>query len=544
MCQLIMPAPTDITDTGPPPPVRQQRMRLSAIDRLIRGTGLFRWQLRGGGRGSLRASLQDPWRGDLVNGRDILANRLDPASDAAYFQSFEWIRDLRVEGGSDARARARDLIANWVADNQRWQLPDWRPDIMGRRLAVLALNYGWYGHSAPEQFQIQLFAALDMQLNCLTTDWRRMPSLEDQIGALRGLALAETAFGISEDRFTALMDLILPKLDSVILADGGHISRMPDRHVTLMRQLVELRIAASAAGGESSRLGDMITRMGAIIRLWRHGDGRISHFNGGGGISAEHVEETLLRAGVRGKPLQQAPYTGFLRIGSGRTLVIMDAGEPAPARDGREATGLGTLGFEMSVGPTQLIVNPGQMMTDPTMRRIMSSTAAHSTLGLDNQNSSSPQNGRIASISGVEVGEADGGILAVATHDGFEASHGLLHHRKLYLRTGGANLRGSDILEYTGAPGEIPQLALIRFHLHPRVTAAMLANGSVLMKVRGSKTGWTMRASGAKPEIDNSVYFEDGVRQASQQIILKAVMADIRTIGSHEVKWAFTRGTS
>lgn len=539
-----MPAPTDITDTGPPPPVRQQRMRLSAIDRLIRGTGLFRWQLRGGGRGSLRASLQDPWRGDLVNGRDILANRLDPASDAAYFQSFEWIRDLRVEGGSDARARARDLIANWVADNQRWQLPDWRPDIMGRRLAVLALNYGWYGHSAPEQFQIQLFAALDMQLNCLTTDWRRMPSLEDQIGALRGLALAETAFGISEDRFTALMDLILPKLDSVILADGGHISRMPDRHVTLMRQLVELRIAASAAGGESSRLGDMITRMGAIIRLWRHGDGRISHFNGGGGISAEHVEETLLRAGVRGKPLQQAPYTGFLRIGSGRTLVIMDAGEPAPARDGREATGLGTLGFEMSVGPTQLIVNPGQMMTDPTMRRIMSSTAAHSTLGLDNQNSSSPQNGRIASISGVEVGEADGGILAVATHDGFEASHGLLHHRKLYLRTGGANLRGSDILEYTGAPGEIPQLALIRFHLHPRVTAAMLANGSVLMKVRGSKTGWTMRASGAKPEIDNSVYFEDGVRQASQQIILKAVMADIRTIGSHEVKWAFTRGTS
>ena len=539
-----MPAPTDITDTGPPSPVRQQRMRLSAIDRLIRGTGLFRWQLRGGTRGSLRASLQDPWRGDLVNGRDILANRLDPASDAAYFQSFDWIRDLRVEGGSDARARARDLITNWVADNQRWQLPDWRPDIMGRRLAVLALNYGWYGHSAPEQFQSQLSAALDMQLNCLATDWRRMPSLEDQIGALRGLALAETAFGISDDRFTALMDMILPKLDSVILADGGHISRMPDRHVTLMRQLVELRIAASAAGGESGRLGDMIARMGAIIRLWRHGDGRLTHFNGGGGISAEHVEEALLRAGVRGKPLQQAPYTGFLRIGSGRTLVIMDAGEPAPARDGREATGLGTLGFEMSVGPTQLIVNPGQMMTDPTMRRIMSSTAAHSTLGLDNQNSSSPQNGRIASISGVEVGEADGGILAVATHDGFEASHGLLHHRKLYLRTGGANLRGSDILEYTGAPGEIPQLALIRFHLHPRVTAAMLANGSVLMKVRGSKTGWTMKATGAKPEIDNSVYFEDGVRQASQQIILKAVMADIRTIGSHEVKWAFTRGIS
>lgn len=537
-----MPAKTDITESGLASSAHPQRMRLSAIDRVIRGTGLFRWQLRGKLRGLMRASLQDPWRGDLTNGRDILSHRLDPLGDAAYFQSFEWIRDLRVEGGSDARARARDLIAGWVDSNQRWQLPDWRPDIMGRRLAVLALNYGWYGHSAPEQFQDNLSAALDMQLNCLATDWRRMRSAEDQISALRGLALAEVAFGISQEKFAALLDLIIPKLDSVILADGGHISRMPDRNLTLMRQLVELRIAASAAGVDSTLLGDMITRMGALIRMWRHGDGRLAHFNGGGGINAAHVEETLLRAGVRGKPLQQAPYSGFLRIGSGRTLVIMDAGEPAAIRDGQDVTGLGTLGFEMSVGQTQLIVNPGQMMTDPTMRRIMASTAAHSTLGLDNQNSSSPRTGRMASISGVEVGEADGGILAVATHDGFDASHGLLHHRKLYLKTGGANLRGADILEYTGAPGEIPQLALIRFHLHPRVTAAMLANGSVLMKIRGSKTGWTMKASGAVPEIDNSVYFEDGVRQACQQIILKAVITDIRTIGTHEVRWAFTRG--
>ena len=537
-----MPAPSDITDQKTASPISRDRMRLSALDRLIRGTGLFGWQLRGGNRGALRASLQDPWRGNLDNGRDILTERLDPTRDPAYFQSFEWVRDLRVEGSSEARSRARDLITGWVDANQRWKLPGWRPDIMGRRLAVLALNYGWYGNSAPESFQDMLSASLDIQLNCLANDWRRMRAADDQIGALRGLALAETTFGVSKEKFTALLEILASKLDTVVVPDGGHASRMPDQHVTLMRQLVELRITAAATGVDSTRLGEMITRMGAVTRMWRHGDGRLAHFNGGGGVPAEHVEETLLRSGVRGKPLQQAPYTGFLRIGSGRTIVIMDAGEPAVIKNGRGVTGLGTLGFELSVGPTQLIVNPGQMMTDPTMRRIMASTAAHSTLGLDNQNSSSPQTGRIASISGVEVGEADGGILAVATHDGYDASHGLLHHRKLYLKTGGSNLRGSDILEYSGAPGEIPHLALIRFHLHPRVSAAMLPSGSVLMKIRGSKTGWTLKAAGATTELDNSVYFEDGVRQASQQIILKAVISDIRTIGTHEVRWAFTRG--
>ena len=139
-------------------------MRLSALDRLIRSTALFGWQLRGGNRGALRASLQDPWRGNLENGRDILTDRLDPTRDPAYFQSFEWVRDLRVEGSSEARSRARDLITSWVSVNQRWKLPSWRPDIMGRRLAVLALNYGWYGNSAPESFQDMLSAALDLSL--------------------------------------------------------------------------------------------------------------------------------------------------------------------------------------------------------------------------------------------------------------------------------------------------------------------------------------------------------------------------------------------
>lgn len=532
---------------------RATRMRLSGIEKLYRQSGLFGWQLRGRGRETLRPGLQDPWRGDAGTGADILAFRIDPAHDRETFAGFGWLRDLRAEGSIEARARVRDLISDWITGNQAWRLPDWRPDLMGQRLAILAMNYGWYGDSADESFQARLAHNVEMQIRCLAMDWRRMGSADGQIGALRGIALAEAALGSDAARIEALQDMLTGKLAGAIHPDGGHVSRMPDRHIALMRQLVEFRMATSLAGVDGAAVSDAITRMGGVARMWRHGDGRIAHFNGGGGISAEVAEETMLRAGVRGKAVQQAPYSGFLRLGSGRTVIIMDAGDPAPASPGANAgdggnhgdvvRGFGTLGFEMSVGPTQLVVNSGQMMPDPTLRRVMCSTAAHSTLGLDNQNSSSPREDRYASIAGVEVGEAPGGILAIGSHDGFERSHGILHHRKLYLKTGGSNLRGSDLLEYTGAPGEIPNLAIIRFHLHPKVTAASLANGSVLMKIRGSRTGWTFKADGAVTEIDNSVYFEDGVRQASQQIILKSVISDIRTTGAHEIRWAFSRST-
>ena len=147
----------------------------------------------------------------------------------------------------------------------------------------------------------------------------------------------------------------------------------------------------------------------------------------------------------------------------------------------------------------------------------------------------------MANISGVEVGPAEGGLLAVASHDGYEASHGILHHRQIYLATGGANLRGSDRLEYTGAPGEIPRQAIIRFHLHPKVSAAMLGNGQVLMKIRGNRAGWIFKAANTTVSLDNSVFFDAGIRQSCQQIVLRTPISIIRTIGSNEVKWAFLR---
>ena len=518
-------------------------MRLSAVERLFRQSGLFRWQIRGAPRGLMRAGLQDPWRGDAQAGERLAAGQAVPDRDDAASAEFNWLCDLRAEGGDMARVKARELITRWISENQNWQLPGWRPDVMGQRLARLALNFGWYGISADETFQQMLAASVEMQIRCLAIDWRRMRGLDDQIGALRGLVLAEAAMGADPARLDALVDILIPKLSAVTLPDGGHVSRMPDRHILLLRQLVEIRMATSLAGADGAALATTIERMGALVRMWRHGDGRIAHFNGAGRVPIGMIDETLSRSATRSKTMQQAPYSGFLRIGSGRTVVIMDAGEPVNTVDGT-VTGLGTLGFEMSVGPTQLVVNSGQMIADPTLRRVMCSTAAHSTVGLDNQNSSRLQDGRVATVSGVEVGEAQAGLLAVASHDGFERSHGILHHRKLYLRTGGANLRGADMLEYTGAPGEIPNLAYVRFHLHPRVTAAPLPNGTVLMKIRGSRMGWTFKAIGGTVEVDNSVYFEDGVRQASQQIIIKAMVSDIRTTGSHEIKWAFTRGTS
>ena len=277
--------------------------------------------------------------------------------------------------------------------------------------------------------------------------------------------------------------------------------------------------------------------MAALCRMWRHADGQFARFNGAGLMANDVIEETLARAEQRSKVLQLAPDSGFVRLSSARSTLIMDTGTP---ETDAAVTGFGTLAFEFAVGQHLLVVNPGQTATDANLQRLLCSTKAHSTLTIDGQNSSSPGENRLARVSNVEIGPAEGGMLAVASHDGYEPSHGILHHRHLFLATGGGNLRGADILEYTGAPGEIPRLAMARFHLHPRVTAAMLHDQRVLLKIRGHRVGWVFR-SNAATSLDNSLFFDGTDRMNCQQIVLSFALGDLRATGNSSIKWAFTR---
>jgi uncharacterized heparinase superfamily protein len=61
------------------------------------------------------------------------------------------------------------------------------------------------------------------------------------------------------------------------------------------------------------------------------------------------------------------------------------------------------------------------------------------------------------------------------------------------------------------------------------------------MKIRGTKAGWLFKSSGGEVELDNSVYFDAGIRHSCQQIAVRAKLGDIRTLGRHEVRWAFRR---
>ena len=518
--------------------------RVTAMERLLRHSALFRWQLRGATPDWPASKLIDPWLGRASRGGQLVQGGMSQLLKDDAYHNFGWLRDVRDYGGAAGRLLAREQIEKWCKANSKWHEELYRPDRLGMRLSNLFFTMSWFGESASDEFQALLLRTLSFQTKALALDWQRLDDISAQIPALKGLFISQVMLARDDRDLDALLDMFLQKARSLLHPDWGHKSRAPEKHLQLLRHLIELRQATLVPNmGPSAPLDEMITNMGNLMKLWRHKNGEFAHFQGAGKSSAAEIEAVLSKCGPKGKITPQAPHSGYLRLTAANNTLIMDAGTPIAPIHHDDISAASTLAFEFSVGNARFIVGAGQYAADPRLAKALSKTAAHSALTLDNLDSSDHTANRFAEVKEIEAGPAEGGLLAIGTHNGYQKTHGVLHHRQLYLTSSGAHLRGADRLEYTGDPGEIPSFADLRFHLHPRVSAAMLNDNRILLKIHGQKAGWIFKSAGGTPRLEQSLYFDQGRRTSCQQIVLSVPVSDIRTIGEIVTKWAFIKST-
>jgi uncharacterized heparinase superfamily protein len=242
------------------------------------------------------------------------------------------------------------------------------------------------------------------------------------------------------------------------------------------------------------------------------------------------------------KPLPGAPDGGFERLAAGQALLLVDAGRPpAPGFDGHAHAG--TLSFEFAHGAERIIGNCGARAASGDWLSAQRSTAAHSTLTVDDTNSStllgdgSGLARRPASVT-CRREEAEGNHWLDLTHDGYQPNYGLVHHRRLFLSADGGDLRGHDRLDGAGPKrGRAKQYAL-RFHLHPQVAANLSQDGQAVLLRLPRGGGFRLRSSAGTLSLAESVYLgRPGEMRRSLQVV---ITGEIKGPGA-EIKWALTR---
>ena len=517
---------------------------------------LYRLLLAGPAPRRLHLTPPAAWPGDKAHGKAIVDGtlhcagqmvRIAPAVDwaaadltteaLAELHGFEWRSDLAALGGDRAAETGRGLIRSWIEAHPQWTPIAWAPATLGSRVAAWLANAKFLGWSDSEALSRLALPSLARQMRHLARVAGQRDAGADRFGALRGLIYGASCGIGSSRRLERGLRLLSRDINLEVPADGGHVARGPARHVEVLQALVDIRTMLLLAQRKPPPdLIAAIDRMAPIARFYRHGDGRLALFNGSTEGDGDHLNAVLARSDAGGRPPISA--AGFERITAGTTLVLADVGGPPPPGFDQRAHA-GALSFEMSVGRERVIVNCGALSAaDPGWQRAQRATAAHSTLTVDDTNSSelidSGGFGRRATVE--SRGEsADGAAWITARHDGYQVNFGLMHQRRIYVSADGDDIRGEDTLT-GGHRGRF----VVHFHLHPDVRASVVQNGLAVLMRLSSGAAWRLQASGGELSLVESVYLDGHVRRRTEAVALSGTLEG----QGAQVKWALKRAAA
>ncbi len=464
---------------------------------------------------------------------------------------FGWLRHLRAADTALARANARALVDDYLgARNRVGAQPDVDAATTARRIMSWLSQSTLLLEGADAEFYHRFLKGLARDAAQLQQAYGASAGL-GRLQAAIALALFSLCADVSAARQARATAQLATAIDEQVLPDGGHVGRNPQTLVDLLLDFLPLRQAYAARGATPPQaLLNAIDRIMPALRMLRHGDGSLALFNGMSVTAPDGVAVVLAYDDARGQGMTSAPYFGYQRLEAEGSVVIVDAGAPPPRAYSGQAHA-GALAFEFSVGPDRLVINCGApSLHAAAIREAARATAAHSTLVIDDTSSC-----RIASGAGLErivAGQIvagpqnvlaerralEDGLLLETAHDGYARGFGLIHERRLALKSDGAQLVGEDRLLAAGQPGQAAAREFaLRFHIHPSVRLTRGEDdASVALDLPGGER-WLFEAGGARLAIEESALFAspDGAR-ACEQIVVAG-----RAEANAEVQWAFSR---
>jgi uncharacterized heparinase superfamily protein len=351
-------------------------------------------------------------------------------------------------------------------------------------------------------------------------------------------------------RLTRAESGLMRALAAAQFEDGGLMTRSPEQQLLLVDRLGLVRAAYFAA---KQSLPDALENAASAALAALHGvtmgDGALSSWQGGNPGDPTRLAALVEGCGLRARPLRQARGWGYQRLSALGTIIVVDAAPPPSQR--MAATGCAsTLAMEISDGMQRLVVNcggPGTLPTDLSndLVQALRSTAAHSTLTLDDSNSTAilPDGtlGKGVADVTVERSEDNDCSRIEASHDGYVKGFGLIHQRRLSLGNDGKEVRGEDRLVARGRR-KIKEAAsyAIRFHLAPGVEATLTADGmGALLRSPGAPP-WTFRCRGAMLQVEESLLIDGHGR--SVPTLQLVVVGEVSAIGG-EIAWQFRRSS-
>ena len=467
-----------------------------------------------------------------VEGLDYAHLALPPAM-TDYIHRFDWLRDLgAATNRADGAPVAAEIADKWlIANGMKTREPAWRVDSAAWRLMNMAAASPFLLTSTDPIYRSRVINHFARVARHLDQSAPRASNHFAKTLGWAGVVAASLLLPDGKARRAVGESGLEESLSRTVFADGGVVSRSPVQLMELIGLLSLLKQCYLARDEQvpTCLLETLGRAVPALLGL-THSDGGLGAWQGSAHVGPETIEALVAASGVRARPQRQALDWGYQRVSAGNSVLLLDAGPPPLAR--QSAAGCAsTLAFELSHGAQRIIVNCGGSAlvgaTIPAaLARGLRTTAAHSTLCIDDSNSTAilagGQLGKGVTEVGLDRRDVDDSTRIEASHDGYAKAYGYTHSRRLILRSDGTELRGEDTLLPQGKPKDGKPVQ-VRFHLGPQIEVTPSDNKlTALLRMDGGSS-WAFAAAGGTLTVDDSLWVdEEGCPHPTRQLVITA----------------------
>ena len=504
---------------------------------LITNNYFLKQKLKVTGQSSPVRRLTDNWQGQSEIGKKIINGKTNPKL-IKDFNKFNFLRDLKAEGSIKARSIARSLVSNWIDERHNLLSKEFDSQIMAERITCWSFNFSWFAESGELDLQKKILYSIALQIKYLEIKLTETNNHLEIIIIIKGILVAKSILFDDIINIDELLNLIDEKLEILTNVDGGHSSRSPVLQINLLRHLIEIRsVVGILKNVHAENLHKQTIKMGEFCRSFQMPNGHFAWFHGGSLVPKDIIKQTLNRVGYKNRIFQVAEDTGFCRLSNMDSLVFVDIGLKPIVNTNTKAS---LFAFEFFYKKEKIISNLGELINSniKSAKNSLASSAAHSTLNIDDRNNIDLTGKRKTEILNVTYGKTKDGNLLDITHSGYNTIFGINHKRQIYLSNKKNEIRGKDEIINLGNIGTIPKRANIHFHLDPNIELIQTRSGSILLK-HSKGFVWKMSSDNQDIDIKDSVMFTPKGPVPCKEIMINMKLEKIRAYKFISCNWAF-----
>jgi len=449
-----------------------------------------------------RNKIEDFYLNSIWQNAEIKEN------DYKKLHSFFWLFTLDLKSSNKI---TQSIIQNWIETNQNYNSKNWENDTLSKRIIAWISNSKLTYEDSGNDYKKKFNFIVKKQINHLINEINRSELVDDKMIGCSAIIL--TGLCYKDEKFLNYGINLLKKIINFSFNNQGFPkSRSLRQLVFYLKYFVLIReLLKESQNDIPEYLDEIIYHLGQAYNFtWQ--TTKINFlFNGNHEADHYDFDKYLQLHGYKFKN-QTDEVGGYAILKNKNISIAMDLGGP-PEKKFSNNYQSGVLSFEIAYEGKKLISNSGYFQNfKHQLHNISKSTAAHSTLILDNTSISHFKK----ESSGNTVIEKNFKIISKniifeknfwnlkGSHDGYQKKYGIIHEREIKFFPETSNFIGEDRLikkkNFKSKNFEI------RFHLAPEAKVTKTQDGKAIL-IELENSGWRFSSNNHLIDIETGLYF-------------------------------------